>query len=316
MIPINKRKIGVCILLSLVTLGIYKIYWEYLLVKNIRAMQKDESSSIGEMLCLVFVPFYSLYWWFTRGKIVKEKFAEHGYSAAGNENVYLILGIFGLDIVSMAIMQNDFNFIKSEPEKSIQQSVKNANSKGTFLERVKAKLKESLRRFFVFLKKNPPIIPIAALAVSFLIYSLNLTAVSNTTAKIYGQHMGLCSFVSMLFMILSFVCMLGAYPKRQKPKWVMIILATVMYLAVIGADLLYYLRVQDALTREQNPITLTVSTMYIWEAQNLMIIHIVSVAIVIACMYLEPTFAKLLKKINTSIEVESNEVAAIELSEE
>ena len=194
--------------------------------------------------------------------------------------------------------------------------MKNANSKSTFLERVKAKLKESLRRFFVFLKKNPPIIPIVALAVSFLIYSLNLTSVSNTTAKVYGQHMGLCSFVSMLFMILSFVCMLGAYPKRQKPKWVMIILATVMYLAVIGADLLYYLRVQDALTREQNPITLTVSTMYIWEAQNLMIIHIVSVAIVIACMYLEPTFAKLLKKINTSIEVESNEVAAIELSEE
>ena len=116
--------------------------------------------------------------------------------------------------------------------------MKNANSKGTFLERVKAKLKESLRRFFVFLKKNPPIIPIAALAAAFLIYSLNLTAVSNTTAKIYGQHMGLCSFVSMLFMILSFVCMLGAYPKRQKPKWVMIILATVMYLAVIGADLL------------------------------------------------------------------------------
>ena len=194
--------------------------------------------------------------------------------------------------------------------------MKNANSKSTFLERAKAKLKESLRRFFVFLKKNPPIIPIVTLAVSFLIYSLNLTSVSNTTAKVYGQHMGLCSFVSMLFMILSFVCMLGAYPKRQKPKWVMIILATVMYLAVIGADLLYYLRVQDALTREQNPITLTVSTMYIWEAQNLMIIHIVSVAIVIACMYLEPTFAKLLKKINTSIEVESNEVAAIELSEE
>ena len=194
--------------------------------------------------------------------------------------------------------------------------MKNANSNGTFLERVKAKLKESLRRFFVFLKKNPSIIPIAALTVSFLIYSLNLTSVSNTTAKIYGKHMGLCSFVTMLFMILSFVCMLGAYPKRQKPKWVMIILATCMYLAVIGADLLYYLRVEDALTREQNPIALTVSTMYIWEAQSLMITHIISVVLVIACMYLEPTFAKLLKKINTSIDVESTEVAAIELSEE
>ena len=59
-------------------------------------------------------------------------------------------------------------------------------------------LKEAVRRFFVFLKKKPDIIPIAALSVSFLLYSLNLTVVSNTTAKVYGDHMGLCSFVSML----------------------------------------------------------------------------------------------------------------------
>ena len=113
MIPINKRKIGVCILLSFVTFGIYQIYWEYLLVKNTRAIRKDESSCTREMLCLVFVPFYSLFWWFTRGKVVKEKFSEHGCSATGNEIAYLILGIFGLAIVSMAIMQNDFNALSS-----------------------------------------------------------------------------------------------------------------------------------------------------------------------------------------------------------
>ena len=122
MIPIDKRKIGVCILLSIVTFGIYQIYWEYLLVKNTRAIQKDESSCTGEMLCLVFVPFYTLFWWFTRGKIVKDKFAEHGYSAIGNEIAYLILSIFGLSIVSMAIMQNDFNSLKSESTQSIQRS--------------------------------------------------------------------------------------------------------------------------------------------------------------------------------------------------
>lgn len=194
--------------------------------------------------------------------------------------------------------------------------MKKENSKGSFLELVGAKLKESVRRFFVFLKKTPSVIPLAALTISFLIYSLNLTSVSNTTAKIYGAHMGLCSFVAMLFMILSFVCLLGAYPKRQKPKWVMIILATVMYLVVIGADILYYLRIEDALTRAKNPIELTVSTMYIWDAQTLMITHIVSIVIVIACMYLEPVFAKLLKKINTSIDVGSNTVGEIELSEE
>lgn len=188
--------------------------------------------------------------------------------------------------------------------------------KNKFFDTLKVKLKEVVRRFFVFLKKTPSIIPILALTASFLIYSLNLTSVSNTTAKIYGAHMGLCSFVSMLFMILSFVCMLGAYPKRQKPKWVMIALATVMYLAVIGADLLYYIRIETALTRAENPIKVTQTTIYITEAQNLMVAHIVSVVIVIACMYLEPVFAKLLKKIKTSIEVESNEVGEIELSEE
>ena len=124
MIPVNKRKIGVCILLSILTFGLYQIYWGYLLVKNTRAIQKDESSCTGEMLCLLFVPFYSYYWWFTRGKIVKDKFAEQGYSAIGNEIAYLILGIFGLTIVSMAIMQNDFNSLKTEFTQSTRRNTK------------------------------------------------------------------------------------------------------------------------------------------------------------------------------------------------
>ena len=83
MIPVNKREIGVCILLSFLTFGIWEIYWRYLLVKNTRALKKDTSRVTGEMLCLILVPFYSLYWWYTRGKLVKEKFAEQGVNAAG-----------------------------------------------------------------------------------------------------------------------------------------------------------------------------------------------------------------------------------------
>ena len=122
MIPINKRNIGTSILLSIVTFGIYLIYWEYLLVKNVRAIKKDNSSCTGEMLCLIFVPFYSIYWWFTRGKLVKDEFASHGYTATGNEIAYLVLGLFGLVIVSMAIMQNDFNSLPSEVADASTQS--------------------------------------------------------------------------------------------------------------------------------------------------------------------------------------------------
>lgn len=115
---INKRSIGICIVLSIVTLGIYFVYWEYLLVKNIRAIQKDDSSCTKEMLCLILVPFYNLYWWFTRGKIVKDELTKQGYSVKGNEVVYLILAILGLDIVSAAIMQDDFNLLELESSRS------------------------------------------------------------------------------------------------------------------------------------------------------------------------------------------------------
>lgn len=124
MIPINKRRIGACIILSLITFGIYSIYWEYLLVKNTRAIQKDDSSCTGEMFCLIFVPFYSLYWWFTRGKLVRDEFSKHGFSASSNETAFLVLALFGLGIVAMAIMQNDFNSLPYESTQSDQRSAK------------------------------------------------------------------------------------------------------------------------------------------------------------------------------------------------
>ena len=81
----------------------------YLLVKNTRSIQKKATSCMGEMLCLIFVPFYSLYWWYTRGIKVKQEFNKHGITSKGNGIVCLIFAIFGLSIVSMAIIQSDFN---------------------------------------------------------------------------------------------------------------------------------------------------------------------------------------------------------------
>ena len=85
----------ICILLSIITFGIYGIYWLYLLVKNTRSIQKNTTSCTGEMLCLIFVPFYSLYWWYTRGEKVKQEFSQHNYASTGNGIVYLIFAIFG-----------------------------------------------------------------------------------------------------------------------------------------------------------------------------------------------------------------------------
>ena len=113
MIPIYKRKIGICILLSIVTLGIYNCYWWCMLLKNVRALQNDKSSCTKELLFLIFIPFYYVYWTFTNGKIIKEILTKEGYTVKGDETKYLIFGICGLSIVSMAIMQSDFNSLKN-----------------------------------------------------------------------------------------------------------------------------------------------------------------------------------------------------------
>ena len=114
---ISIRNIVPCIVVSLVTLGGYGIYWVYKLMKNIKTMENDKSECYKEMLCLVFVPFYSYYWWVTRGKKVKSIFDACKINTTGNETLYLILAIFGLEFVSMAIMQSDFNSLEDASAK-------------------------------------------------------------------------------------------------------------------------------------------------------------------------------------------------------
>lgn len=178
-------------------------------------------------------------------------------------------------------------------------------------------IKERIRKLLVALKKNPQVIPLIALTVSFVIFSFNLTDISDTTAKIYGKHMGLCAFISMLLSILSYVCMFSAFPKRKKPNIPLIILMFVMYIIIIIADVSYYNSITTALTRPENPIVVTRNTFYILNAQYIMSVHIVTIIITMVCVALEPLIAKLLKKIKTSIDVEDNgELDAIDIGDE
>ncbi len=113
MISVNKRKIGVSIILSILTFGIYQIYWMHLLVKNTRIAKGEDTRCVKELLCVLFVPFYSTYWWITRGKVVEERLKERGYTSIGNKYIYFMLAVLGLDIVAMAVMQEDFNSLSA-----------------------------------------------------------------------------------------------------------------------------------------------------------------------------------------------------------
>ena len=177
-------------------------------------------------------------------------------------------------------------------------------------------LKESIRKMFVSLKRKPQTIPLLVLAAAFLMYSLNLTHVSDSTAKIQLAGMGLSGFCTMLFSLLSFVCFLNAFPHRKKTNLPMLILLMLMLVILVVCDTYYMGCINRAITRAESPIVINDNTAYIPKAYDMLMIHRVIVAAGAALTLLVPVLRKLLRRIDTSLPVEEGtSMGEIHLSE-
>ena len=172
--------------------------------------------------------------------------------------------------------------------------------------RKKGGMNEFFRKKIVALKRKPQMIPLVVLAIAFLVYSMNLTQVSNTTAKIYGAGMGLSGVCTMLFSMLSFVCFLNAYPHRKPTNIFMLVLMFAMLALIVACDIFYMYRISQAVNRAVDPIAITAATIYIQKAYDMLMVHVVIVIIGAVLTLLVPVLRKLLRKINTSLPVEEN----------
>ena len=178
-------------------------------------------------------------------------------------------------------------------------------------------LKEMWRKFLVAIKRRPQMIPLAVLVIAFLFYSLNMSNISNTTARIQGAGMGLAGFTTMLISMLSFMCFINAFPYRKKVNKPMLILMFVMFAIILFADNYYIGAITRAMTRPDNPIEITELTMYIQYAQNDLRIHMGILCVAIVLIALLPVYSKALRKINTSIDIGDNgQLGAIDISGE
>lgn len=177
--------------------------------------------------------------------------------------------------------------------------------------------KEMLRKVLVGLKRKPQIIPLIALVVTFLVYSMNLTIISNTTAKIQGNSMGLCGFATMLFSMLSMLCCSNSFPHRKPVVKPMLVLTFLMLAVVFVADFVYMDRVNSAIFREVSPIEITSTTQYIADSLVLLKAHVVLLATSVGLIITLPIYSKWIRKINTNVMVEENaNMRAIEISGE
>lgn len=103
---IKERNIIVCILLSVITCGFYGIYWVVMLAKDAVSVKDPADSGLVEILLMLFLPFLGIF-------LCEKKFAEgcaaRGIAHTDNSVLYLILGLIGLGIVGLCLLQNDLN---------------------------------------------------------------------------------------------------------------------------------------------------------------------------------------------------------------
>ena len=171
---------------------------------------------------------------------------------------------------------------------------------------------ESKRKFIVSLKKRPHNIPLTMMVVAYIVYSFNLTKVSNTTAVVNKPGMGLCEFCIMLFSLLAFVCFINAYPKRKKPILPMVILLYLLEGIILVSDVIYLSKINEGL----QTIEITAARAFIPQAQSMLVVHMILVVLTIVLIALIPVLGRMLNKIDTSIKLADNEDVEIELADD
>ena len=111
----TKRSLPLAIVLSFVTLGVYAFYWIYALTEDAHAAAGERTTASGGMVILFSLltcGIYSLYWLYKMGETIIMAKQKRGMAVDTNlPIIYLVLALFGLGIVSYALMQNALNDI-------------------------------------------------------------------------------------------------------------------------------------------------------------------------------------------------------------
>ncbi len=108
---IQRRSIATCIILSIVTCGIYGLYWLACLANDTNTVSGKPGTTGGTvvLLSIVTCSIYQFYWLYTAGQKIDEVKMSKGLPSGNCGLIYLLLSIFGFSIIAYALMQNELN---------------------------------------------------------------------------------------------------------------------------------------------------------------------------------------------------------------
>ena len=99
----KKKSILMVILLTIITCGIYSLFWLYQTTQDLTEYSEDYRLTPGMSVLLTIITcgLYQIYWWYRIAGIFPR--------INDNKVLFVVLAIFGLDIINMAILQSDMN---------------------------------------------------------------------------------------------------------------------------------------------------------------------------------------------------------------
>lgn len=107
---LKKRNIFVCLIFSILTCGIYSIYWLYTLLDTTYKLTEYDGSPILDIIfTFITCGLYGFYLWYKVARLHSEINENHNIKSVNNMLLYIILYFFGLAIINYCILQDDIN---------------------------------------------------------------------------------------------------------------------------------------------------------------------------------------------------------------
>ena len=115
---VRPRSIPICVILSLVTCGIYGIYWFVCLTDEVNEVtqEQDTSGILAFVLTLITCGIYGIYWGYKMGDKLDRARMRNNVPAGSFPILFLVLNLFQLTIVTCAIIQSELNhYVPDQP---------------------------------------------------------------------------------------------------------------------------------------------------------------------------------------------------------
>ena len=113
----KKRNLALCVIFSIITFGIYAIFW-FIKINNdaneLANPPKKTSGGVAFLLTLITFGLYGIYWSYKMGKQLDSALEQRNMPPKNGAVLYLILSVIGLGFVAWILMQNSINSMISD----------------------------------------------------------------------------------------------------------------------------------------------------------------------------------------------------------